>query len=255
MHQIDIAAIIAIAKEAGEAIMAIYEDDQLKGQVAWKADHSPLTLADQAAHGVIQRALLAQYPAIPLLSEEGNLAPYSQRKTWQRYWCVDPLDGTREFINRNGEFTVNIALIEENKPVLGVIYVPVTGVVYAGSARDGAFKVDPQGLQNSLKVRPKADSWVSVGSRSHASEYELKKLSKFPIAKSIAIGSSLKFGLLAEGLAQVYYRHGPTMEWDTAAGHAILKYSGGTLTGPQGEDFLYNKEDLHNGSFLCLVGE
>jgi 3'(2'), 5'-bisphosphate nucleotidase len=164
---------------------------------------------------------------------------------------VDPLDGTKEFIKRNGEFTVNIALMENNRPVMGVVYIPVTDTLYAGVVGKGAFKI-VDGIETPITVRKAADEGrTAVGSRSHSSEGEAKLLSDYKVTDFITTGSSIKFCLVADGSADLYYRHGPTMEWDTAAGQAVLEAAGGTLTNPDGSKFLYNKENLLNGGFLC----
>jgi len=252
MVHIDINELLSVAKEAGAVILNIYNDPEKSDAVTFKPDESPLTLADEASNEVITKRLKSLWPDIPLLSEEGRNIPFEERRNWVYFWCVDPLDGTKEFVKRNGEFTVNIALIHKNEPILGVIYVPVTGIMYYASEADGAWKVDADGIRTPLKTNKKSGDWTALGSRTHSSPEESEMLAGYPVAESIPVGSSIKFCLLAEGLAQIYFRHGPTMEWDTAAGQAILTYSGGTLTKPNGEPFLYNKESLLNGSFLCL---
>lgn len=250
--EIDINLLKEIAREAGKAILDIYNDPARSGEVENKADDSPLTLADKASHEVITRALAAYFPQIPVLSEEGRDIPFEERKNWHTYWCVDPLDGTREFVKRNGEFTVNIALIRDRKPVTGVIYVPVSGVTYYADQARGAWKIDAAGQEKRLQTSGGAGSWTAVGSRSHSSPEEADMLARYPVARQVSVGSSIKFCFVAEGLAQIYFRQGPTMEWDTAAGQAILECSGGTMTTAEGDPFLYNKESLLNGSFLCL---
>jgi 3'(2'), 5'-bisphosphate nucleotidase len=251
--QIDIQKINEIAISAGKGILEVYHDPNADFQITSKSDDSPLTAADRVSHQIIVSALQEAYPDIPVISEEGKDIPYEQRKDWQYYWCVDPLDGTKEFIKRNGEFTVNIALIHIDTPVLGVIYVPVQNVLYYASEADGARKRSAKGETIILKtVRPDSD-WVAVGSRSHASEEDEKVLAHYPVTSAISVGSSLKFCMVAEGKAQIYYRHGPTMEWDTAAGHAIAHFSGAQVTRPDGSPFIYNKPSMLNGSFLCLV--
>nr|WP_295924036.1 3'(2'),5'-bisphosphate nucleotidase CysQ [uncultured Dyadobacter sp.] len=252
MH-IDIEELLTIAREAGEAILKVYNDPEKAEEVTVKADDSPLTLADEASNEVITNRLKILTPDIPVLSEEGRNIPYSERKNWTYFWCVDPLDGTKEFVKRNGEFTVNIALIHNQAPILGVIYVPVTDTMYYATKQTGAWKIDGKGNKSPLRVDNKSSDWTAVGSRTHSAPEEAELLAKYPVINSVSIGSSLKFCLLAEGLAQIYFRQGPTMEWDTAAGQAILTLSGGSLTKPDGTPFLYNKESLLNGSFLCLV--
>lgn len=244
--------LIEICKKAGSAILSVYNDPKHSEVVDYKTDNSPLTMADQASHEVIDKALKEGYPKIPIISEEGDTLDYSVRKDFEVYWLVDPLDGTKEFINRNGEFTVNIALVKNKKPIMGFIYVPVTDTLYVGYLGVAAYKFS-KGKRTELKVNDKKSSRVAVRSKSHASEEEEEILDKYNVTDSISVGSSLKFCMVAEGKADIYYRHGPTMEWDTAAGQAILEAAGGKVfkgTGPT--EFTYNKENLLNGSFLCL---
>jgi 3'(2'), 5'-bisphosphate nucleotidase len=251
--QIDIEKVLSIAKQAGLAILKVYNDASGDLGVSYKEDQSPLTLADSAAHQVIAVALEELTPGIPLLSEEGKDIPYEERKDWEYYWCVDPLDGTKEFIKRNGEFTVNIALIYHHTPVLGVIYVPVTDVMYYGAENIGSWKISPDNDILQLNPPKNVTEWIAVGSRTHSSDEETALLNKLGIKKVISAGSSLKFCMIAEGSAQLYYRHGPTMEWDTAAGHAIAVYSGANMNMPDGEMFVYNKPSLLNGGFICSI--
>ncbi|MFM7023351.1 MAG: 3'(2'),5'-bisphosphate nucleotidase CysQ [Flavobacteriales bacterium] len=250
---ININEIIKIAEKASEAIMEVYEDESAFENVDFKADNSPLTIADTISNNIIVEELTKLYPHIPVISEEIESLPYEQRKDWKTFWLVDPLDGTKEFIKRNGEFTVNIALIKDGVPVLGVISVPVKNEVYFGSAGKGAFK-NYNGVDEALKASCSNSSKIAVGSRSHESPEEMRVLERFQVKEKVSIGSSLKFCLLAEGKAHVYFRFGPTMEWDVAAGHAILRAAGGEVF--KGEEtkevFSYNKPDLRNGSFLCV---
>jgi 3'(2'), 5'-bisphosphate nucleotidase len=250
-NKIDIEKINKLAVKAGEKIMEIYNDVDFSKVVDFKADHSPLTLADKASHEIIEEELLKISPELPLLSEEGRSIEYDERRHWNTFWLVDPLDGTKEFIKRNGEFTVNIALIENGCPVLGVIYAPATDKLYYGIKGQGAFKRE-NGSTQEIQVNKKEDNWIAVGSRSHSAPEEEQLLSKYPVNTAVSIGSSLKFCLLAEGQADIYYRHGPTMEWDTGAGQAILEAAGGKMFDGQSDPFLYNKKSLTNGSFLCL---
>ncbi len=263
--------IIAISIDAGKKIMEIYESADFG--VEMKADNSPLTLADKASHEIIVKGLKKEFPDIPILSEEGKDIPFSERKDWQRFWLVDPLDGTKEFIKKNGEFTVNIALIENNKPVLGVIYAPAyddrikdiestnnhsiiqsynhtefSGILYYGEIDKGAFKQYSNQEPIKINTITKDNNLTAVKSRSHSSEDEQKVLEKFGVTDSISVGSSLKFCMVAEGEAQIYYRHGPTNEWDVGAGHAIAEAAGATIEGLQ-----YNKEIILNSSFLIKV--
>lgn len=247
--------LLIVAKEAGEVIMEIYDDPETASVVDYKQDNSPLTLADKASHRLIRKGLNELYPELPILSEEDQkLVDYDTRKNWKSYWLIDPLDGTKEFIKRNGEFTVNIALITNNKPVFGIIYVPVKEVFYYGSKESGAFKKRVHQSSDSINVRNNLNNRTAVRSRSHGSEEEDLVMKKYGINNFISVGSSLKFCMVAEGRADLYYRHGPTMEWDTAAGQAILEAAGGAVYHGDSTDhpFRYNKENLLNGSFLCL---
>jgi 3'(2'), 5'-bisphosphate nucleotidase len=250
---IDLQKLNDIAKEAGSAILSIYNLPPEKMQLTLKNDQSPLTAADSLAHEIIFKHLTALTPHIPIISEEGKEIPYDTRKNWAYFWCVDPLDGTKEFIKHNGEFTVNIALIYQNTPVLGVIYVPVTGDLYYGGTNMGSWKETNDGIKTQLHADVDSDNWIAVGSRSHAAPEETALLSQYPVTEIITAGSSLKFCLIAEGKAHIYYRQGPTMEWDTAAGQAIVTFSGAKMRSPNGEPFLYNKPSLLNSGFLCKV--
>ncbi len=238
-----------IAVDAGKKILDIYENEDFSKTIDFKADDSPLTIADKASHIIIDKALNELNLNIPILSEEGVQPTYEQRKQWTSFWCVDPLDGTKEFINRNGEFTVNIALIEDGEPVLGVVYAPVTETMYTGVKGVGAFKNGKK-----ISVNDKQTDRVAVRSKSHAAPEEQAVLDRYNVVDQISVGSSLKFCMLAEGKADVYYRHGPTMEWDTAAGQAVVEAAGGRIFHDNTENklFRYNKENLLNGSFLCL---
>lgn len=252
MNEINKEQLIDIAKKAGEAILKIYNDPSNSNVVDYKDDNSPLTLADKASHEVIDEALNKLYPDIPIISEEGDQLDYDKRKDFERFWLVDPLDGTKEFIKKNGQFTVNIALIDNRKPVIGVVYTPVTDTLYYGNKESGAFK-EENNVKTDLKVNNSTDNRIAVRSRSHAAEEEEQILSEYGVVDSISVGSSLKFCMVAEGKADIYYRHGPTMEWDTAAGQAVVEAAGGKVmieTGP--EPFVYNKENLLNTGFLCL---
>lgn len=240
----------AIAVQAGKAIMTVYNGPAI--DVWLKEDRSPLTLADQLSHQAIVSGLNAHYPDVPILSEEGAMIPYGERKNWSEFWCVDPLDGTKEFIGRNGEFTVNIALIRDQRPVFGVIYVPCHDLLYYGDA-GGCFKQSAAEEPTRIHADRDASSWTAVGSRSHAEPAEADLMKKYPVTRQVAIGSSLKFCLIAEGAAHIYYRKGPTMEWDTAAGQAIAEASGAIMETDQYTPFRYNKESLTNGGFICHV--
>lgn len=248
----NVQSICEIAVRAGEKMMEIYHHHDFSQVVDFKADHSPLTLADREAHLVIEAGLKKRYPEIPVLSEEGKHTPYEVRRQWPRYWLVDPLDGTKEFIKRNGEFTVNIALIEHNQPVAGVIYAPVPQILYYATQSEGAYRQEAGREAVSLRTNKKASDLIAVRSRSHADAAEEAVFSQYAVSGQVAIGSSLKFCLIAEGKADFYYRHGPTMEWDTAAGQAILEIAGGTVKTLGGARLPYNKASLLNESFICL---
>ncbi len=252
--KVNIDELKAIAYKAGKEILRIYHETDFGDHIDYKSDHSPLTLADKASHEIIQKALQEQYPEIPILSEEGRDMPYTERKAWTTFWLVDPLDGTKEFIKRNGEFTVNIALIHERYPIFGLVYAPELNAMYIGDGISGsAYKIDGEGRRTELKVNNRKTDRVAVRSRSHASTEEETLLEKYGVHDSIAVGSALKFCMVAEGKADIYYRHGPTMEWDTGAGQAVIEQAGGRLLRmPEMNRFYYNKEILRNGSFLVL---
>lgn len=245
--------ILDVIKLAGDEIMKIYQASE-GISIDRKADNSPLTEADRAAHNVIVRELKNKYPHIPIISEENEIGiPYETRQDFEYYWLVDPLDGTKEFINRNGEFTVNIALIFERYPIAGFIYVPAMDTFYY-ALDDKAFK--KKGNEEiEIKVNHKDKDFIAVRSKSHAAPEEEELLSEYNSTESISVGSSLKFCMVAEGKADIYYRHGPTMEWDTGAGQAVVEGAGGkvfTGTGDDKQRFVYNKRDLRNSSFLCV---
>lgn len=248
-----------IAFQAGQAILEIYRRGADNITVETKADDSPLTEADRRAHHVITGALEGLTPAIPVLSEESEAVPFAQRSQWDTYWLVDPLDGTREFISRNGEFTVNIALIMEGEPVLGVVHVPVSGTTYTGLAGEGAWCYREGEMPQSISVRSLSGqrSLRVMGSRRHgteALEAILETLrGHFDEVTLLSMGSSLKICLLAEGEADLYVRMGPTCEWDTAAAHAVLRAAGGDIVTEAFEPLRYNRKDsLLNPHFLAL---
>lgn len=260
--------ILEAAVTAGHEILRIYNDPSQDFGVQKKADNSPLTIADKASHRIIMDYL--RRTDIPVLSEEGRHMPYDERGAWHRLWVVDPLDGTKEFINRNGEFTVNIALVEDGAPVLGVIYVPVTGQLYWGMSgeRTGAWKAlvaddacfDVPSLVASARKLPlpqacSRQDFVIVASRSHMSPeteaYVEEARSTHGQVTLVSSGSSIKICLVAEGAADAYPRFAPTMEWDTAAGDAIARGAGCMVTDQStGAPLRYNKEDLLNPWFL-----
>jgi 3'(2'), 5'-bisphosphate nucleotidase len=238
----------AIAAAAGEKILEIYGD---AFTVDVKLDNSPLTAADLAAHHCIVEGL-NRLATCPILSEESAAIPYAERQGWTTYWLVDPLDGTKEFIKRNGEFTVNIALIHRNAPVLGVVYVPVNKTCYYAAEGTGAFKQLAGEKPQAIAVRTSLpDILVVAGSRSHGTPELENYLNNLPAHELISIGSSLKFCLVAEGSADVYPRLGPTSEWDTAAAQCVVEQAGGKVVDLEGNDLQYNrKESLLNPYFL-----
>ncbi len=245
--------VLRIATDAAQAILAVYAQEFA---VQRKDDHSPVTQADLAAHRVIVAGLQALTPDIPVLSEEsGSLLDGPARHAWTRLWLVDPLDGTREFIKRNGEFTVNIASIDRGVAVWGVIQQPVSGRLWHGGAGQGAFARDGiDGDDAPIHVRVPASAPLRVAaSRSHRDGHTQAVLQAMGAIREDSCGSSLKFCRIAEGSIDVYPRFGPTSEWDTAAGQAILEGAGGQLLDPQGRPFRYNQRDtLLNGDFIAL---
>lgn len=246
-----------LACEAGRAILDIYERPQAP-EVSRKADDSPLTAADLAAHRVIAAGLRELTPTLPLVSEESAVPAWEERRTWRRYWLVDPLDGTKEFIGRTGEFTVNIALIEDGVPVLGVVHVPVRGLCYTGDGQGAMLHED------SAPGRPIRASALDVertlrvvASRRHGAGVLERWLeaarTRFSGLELLNMGSSLKICLVAEGRADVYPRLAPTSEWDTAAAQAVLEAAGGALLDESGEPYRYNrKADILNPPFLAV---
>jgi len=251
LHKIQIDNIIEIALKAGEAILDIYKRDDFG--IETKSDNSPLTLADKASHNIILKGLRQAYPEIPVLSEEGKNIPYDERKHWSQFWLVDPLDGTKEFIKRNGEFTVNIALIENNFPILGIIYAPDLDILYYGHKGHGAFKRENRNGIIAIHVQTPENGTIAVKSRSHSSEADETFFKKYNVVDTISVGSSLKFCMVAEGKAHIYYRHGPTWEWDTAAGQAIAEAAGARVTDVEGKRLRYNKEIIKNESFVVTA--
>jgi 3'(2'), 5'-bisphosphate nucleotidase len=254
---------ITAAMTAGKKILEIYESDDF--DVSLKKDHSPLTKADKAAHQTIS-AILAN-TNLPILSEEGKDVGYNTRKNWDPFWLVDPLDGTKEFIKRNGEFTVNIALIQHNKPLSGVVYVPVNKELYFGDTTRGSFKATTishdtfsslENLTSQSIILPHTTNSgppVVVGSRSHMNEHTKRFINKLKKEQGditiISRGSALKLCMVAEGIADIYPRYAPTMEWDIAAGHAILNAAGfKVLKHNSKEELTYNKPELVNPWFL-----
>lgn len=265
-----ILATLRAAKRAGEAILEVYDSDFAVGQ---KDDKSPLTLADKRSHetitGILEQTITVNNSTVPILSEEGRDIPYDERRKWEYFWLVDPLDGTKEFVRRNGEFTVNIALIHKHKPVLGIVYIPVKDVFYFAAINFGTYKLETsETITDDLSIEAlisksqrlplnnnNKTSLTVIGSRSHTSEEFsefVKRLeAKYGNVEFISSGSSLKLCIVAEGKADVYPRFGPTMEWDTAAGQAIVEQADGSVIDIQTRKPLrYNKDNLLNPFFI-----
>lgn len=246
--------VAALAQLAGEKILAVYNSEEFS--VEEKADKSPLTAADMASHHAIVEGLGALTPDIPILSEESASLPYAERSAWQRYWLVDPLDGTREFIKRNGEFTVNIALIEAGAPVLSVVHVPVTGVSYLACDGQGAFKQEAGGERRVIRARKLGTGpLMVVGSRSHRGDSLNAFLDKLGDHEMVGMGSSLKLCLVAEGIADIYPRLGPTSEWDTAAAQCVVEQAGGFVTDTAMQPLRYNTRDSLLNPFFFVFGD
>jgi 3'(2'), 5'-bisphosphate nucleotidase len=242
---------IDVVAAASRAIMEVYAGSH---DVEYKEDDSPLTRADKAAHRILAAGLARLAPKFPVLSEEAQDAhEFSVRGVWPTYWLVDPLDGTKEFINRNGEFTVNVALISDHRPVLGVVAAPALGFTYSAARGFGAFKTEGNGSQQPIKVRPAASPLVVVGSRSHRGSSLDALLAKIGPHEMRPMGSALKICLVAEGAADFYPRLGLTSEWDTAAAQAVLEIAGGQLTMLDGTPLRYNErpDTLLNPHFLA----
>lgn len=245
-------AVCGIARDAAQQILKIYETDF---NIEHKDDRSPLTAADMAAHQTILTGLKQLTPDIPIVSEESSEISFDVRSSWTRYWLVDPLDGTREFIKRNGEFTVNIALIEEHETVIGIVHVPVTGVCYFAGRGHGAYKMIPGNAPERISTRKVQMNKLAIaGSRSHGSEKFKIFLEKIgQDIEVVTIGSSLKSCLVAEGKVDMYPRFGPTSEWDTAAAQCVVEEAGGLVTDIQLQPLRYNtKPSFINPSFLVI---
>lgn len=253
MNPVNIDHLIEISQKAGQIILTIYNQDSFETTI--KSDQSPLTQADIASHLFICDALKKRYPAIPILSEESaEEYDYELRKEWDYFFLVDPLDGTKEFIRRNGEFTVNIALIKQHEPIMGVIHAPALDMTYYAEKNKGAYKIKQQQKTKLVSNEPDDGSIRAVVSRSHLCEQtknflaDLEKQGKNIIA--LSAGSALKFGLIAEGLADIYPRFSPTMEWDTAAGQILVTECGKKMLSVDNEIMRYNKFELTNRGFV-----
>lgn len=244
---------VNIARDAGDAILTIYDAGF---KVEEKEDKSPLTDADLASHNLILQRLTELTPDIPILSEESAKLPFEERSSWTTYWLVDPLDGTREFVKRNGEFTVNIALIHQHKSIIGVINVPVLDVDYYAWQNGGCFKVEQKGKATKISVKKLDGKQLTVaGSRSHGSEMMQQYMAKLGDVETLSMGSSLKFCLVAEGRADLYPRLGLTSEWDTAAAHCIVIEAGGYITKTDMSPLEYNTKDSLLNPFFFVFGD
>lgn len=250
--KIDIDAINNIAIEAGKKLLEFYQNPDL--QINYKEDDSPVSAADYAANQVIIEKLEQLNYGFPIMTEEGAAIPYEERKDWQTFWSVDPLDGTKEFIKGNGNFTVNIGLIHQNYPIAGVIYLPVSETLYFAD-ENGAFKVDKNKIKTQLMLPQEPDYENLRAVKSSSNKYkpsEFAVLEKLKVKHITPIGSAIKYCLLAEGSTDIYYRQSPNMEWDSASGQAILEISGGKILGADKKRFPYNKPNLMNGEFICF---
>tara|TARA_B100001142_G_scaffold209423_1_gene207557 strand:+ start:345 stop:1151 length:807 start_codon:yes stop_codon:yes gene_type:complete len=255
LDQEHIKKLIKISKNAGDAIMDIYESEF---DVNFKSDQSPLTKADILSNKIICQSLKKITPELPILSEESSNIPYHERSKWNQYWLIDPLDGTKEFIKKNGEFTTNIALIYKNRPIFGMIYVPARNEIFWGSKEMGSYHINGGSLSNKKKIsvsQKTNDNLRIVSSRSHPSEDLKILLDKLENFELVSIGSSLKFCLIAKGEADCYPRFGPTSEWDSAAGEAIVSFAGGKVVTLDNKSLAYNSgESLKNPSFIAHNG-
>jgi 3'(2'), 5'-bisphosphate nucleotidase len=251
-----LSAVSDIAQQAGEKILEIYRDESRFERVDFKADDSPLTLADREAHEYIAAKLQETTPEIPILSEEGRNIPFDERKNWKKFWLVDPLDGTKEFIKRNGEFTVNIALVEDGRVSLGVVHVPVKNTTYFAAKGQGAFVIREGEAAHRIQANDfKMDEGGLrlVCSRSHMSKEVEEYLEGFRDPQTVSMGSSLKFMLIAEGRADIYPRLAPTMEWDTGAAQIVVEEAGGRVINHEtNQPLRYNKEVLVNPHFIAF---
>ncbi|SET07756.1 3'(2'),5'-bisphosphate nucleotidase [Oceanobacillus limi] len=267
MNKISLIDLFKVTMDAGKKILEVYAEEF---EVFTKGDHSPLTQADKKAHASIMKGLEKIDPAIPILSEEGVEIPFNEREKWSRFWLVDPLDGTKEFIKKNGEFTVNIALVDGKYPRLGVIYAPALDVFYFGGIDYGSFKIEGAsiaGITTEDELMEKSHRIPIIGndratrvvaSRSHMTDETKAFIRELEVKHGnievVSSGSSLKFCLVAEGKADYYPRYAPTMEWDTAAGQAIVEGAGGIVVRYEDhERFDYNRENLLNGWFLVSM--
>jgi 3'(2'), 5'-bisphosphate nucleotidase len=240
--------VIKIADEASEKVLHIYQSDF---KVHFKEDETPITAADLAANEIITQGLRRIARDIPIISEEGSETPWEERKHWRRFWLVDPIDGTKDFTQRTGEFTINIAMIEEGEPVMGVVVAPALKEAYWGVKGEGAYKRDRTGKARHIRVAEPRDSLRVVASKNHLNEDTRAFIAKLGPHETVQAGSSLKFCRIAEGHADIYPRLGPTSEWDTAAAHAVLLAAGGKVQTFEGDPLRYGKEDVLNPWFIA----
>jgi 3'(2'), 5'-bisphosphate nucleotidase len=240
--------VLDIADTASEKVLEIYRTDF---NVDYKADESPITSADLASHQVIVEGLRDLTPDIPVLSEEGAEIPWEERRQWTRFWLIDPIDGTKDFTQRTGEFTVNIALIENGEPILGVVTAPALKEAYWGLKGEGAYKRDSAGEIHKITVAGPEDSVRVVASKNHLNEDTKAFIEKFESHELVQAGSSRKFCRIAEGHADIYPRLGPACEWDTGAAHAVLNAAGDKVKTLEGEPLIYGKEDVLNPFFVA----
>ncbi len=246
----DINSLLGAAVEASGAIMDIY--DSQTGKVYLKDDNSCVTDADRASHDILKKSINKLYPSVPVISEEGEDVAHEERNKWESFWLIDPLDGTKEFISKNGEFTVNIALIKKNVPVFGLVSIPAKGLHYYAVKGKGVYKKEKNKSFSAIKTGKSAGGLTVVArSRSHGSESEDEIISNLGPVKTVYAGSALKFCLIAEGRADIYIRTGPTMEWDTAAGQCVAEEAGARVCDMEGSMLLYNKQSLLNPGFIC----
>ena len=240
--------VIKIADEASEKVLHIYQSDF---KVNYKEDHSPITAADIASHDIIVKGLRQISRDIPILSEEGAEIPWEERKKWRRFWLIDPIDGSKDFTQRTGEFTVNIAMIEDGEPVMGVVTAPALKEAFWGIKGEGAHMRDRTGRVHRIRVAEPKDTLRVVASKNHLNEETRAFIEALGSHETVQAGSSLKFGRIAEGHADIYPRMGPTSEWDTAAAHAVLVAAGGKVQTPEGQPLVYGKENILNPNFIA----
>jgi 3'(2'), 5'-bisphosphate nucleotidase len=249
----DIEAVAELARQAGTAIMELYKSARLNNSIEYKHDDSPVTLADFTAHQLITEGLSNLGNTFHILSEEGEKISYEERKHWDSFWLIDPLDGTQEFINQTGNFAVNIGLVRGGYPVAGVIYLPVSQKLYYAD-KHGAFLREGNAAARKLSLpgKPIANILRAVRSRGNFRPAEQEVLERLGVSQSSPVGSAIKYCMIAEGKADIYYRASPNQEWDSAAGQAIIEHSGGHVLDLQMQRFAYNKPSLVNGPFICL---